>query len=81
MDQVCGVLGLYKVDIDQVFTELAERAVIILMDTLTLTLSLKGRGECLAPSPFQGEGRGEGLSICPQMKAGLSPGTGGETAN
>ena len=38
MDQVCGVLGLYRVDIDQVCGELAETAVILLTDTLTPAL-------------------------------------------
>jgi hypothetical protein len=54
MDQVCGVLELYKFDIDQVSGELAERAVNLLTDTLTLSQRERVH---LTPSP---SGRGQG---------------------
>jgi hypothetical protein len=57
LNQVCGVLGLYKVDIDQVCTELIETAVILLTNTLTPTLSQRERGLNSSLSPL---GRGLG---------------------
>jgi hypothetical protein len=57
MDQVCGVLELNKVDIEQVCTELIEIAVILLTDTLTPALSQRERG---LNSPLSPLGRGLG---------------------
>ena len=54
MDQVCGVLEMYKVDIDQVCGELTKTAVILLTDTLTPALSQRER-ELNVPSPLRGD--------------------------